>query len=227
MYELLGSMPTVPGAIGAYRRAALLAVGGLSPDTLAEDTDLTMAICRAGWQVAYEESAIAWTEVPGSLRQLWRQRYRWCYGTMQAMWKHRGAVGQRGAAGRLGRRVLPYLLLFNVLLPLLAPVIDVALLYSLLFLDPLQASELWAGFAMLQIVTCGYALRLDHERLRTLWALPLQQVVYRQLLYLVTVHSVITALLGSLQRWQPLRRAGVFAAEPPGMEAASEPARAR
>jgi cellulose synthase/poly-beta-1,6-N-acetylglucosamine synthase-like glycosyltransferase len=46
--------------------------------TLAEDTDLTMATLRSGWLVRYEETAIAWTEAPATLRQLWRQRYRWC-----------------------------------------------------------------------------------------------------------------------------------------------------
>ncbi len=211
MYDMLGTMPTVPGAIGAFRRAALAAAGGVSADTLAEDTDLTMAICRTGWRVTYEETAIAWTEAPGSLRQLWRQRYRWCYGTMQSMWKHRRAVIERGASGRFGRRALTYLLVFHVLLPLFAPVVDVALIYSLIFLNPARAAEFWCGFAVLQLLICAYALRLDRERLGPLWSLPLQQVVYRQLLYLVTVQSVITAFLGSLQRWQPLRRSGVFA----------------
>jgi hypothetical protein len=67
----------------------------------------------------------------------------------------------------------------------------------------------------MQTLICGYALRLDGERLTPLWALPLQQAVYRQLLYLVTVQSLIAALLGSQQRWQPLRRTGVFAASRP------------
>jgi Glycosyl transferase family group 2 len=88
------------GAVGAFRRGALAAVGGLSGDTLAEGTDLTMAICRTGWEVTYEETAIAWTEAPASLRQLWRQRYRWCYGTIQSMWKHRRAIVEHGASGR-------------------------------------------------------------------------------------------------------------------------------
>jgi cellulose synthase/poly-beta-1,6-N-acetylglucosamine synthase-like glycosyltransferase/peptidoglycan/xylan/chitin deacetylase (PgdA/CDA1 family) len=218
MYDVIRAMPTVPGAVGAFRRSALVAVGGLSRDTLAEDTDLTMAICRHGWEVTYEESAIAWTEAPASLGQLWRQRYRWCYGTMQSLWKHRRAVIEPGASGRLGRRCLPYLVLFHVLLPLFAPLVDVALGYSLLFLNPLRALEFWLGFACLQALICGYALRLDGERLTPLWALPLQQVVYRQLLYLVTVQSLITALLGSQQRWQPLRRTGVFAAAQPSDE---------
>src|SRR5206468_175254 len=77
---------------------------GVSADTLAEDTDLTMAIIRAGWRVVYEERAVAWTEAPSTLRQLWRQRYRWCYGTLQEMWKHRRSFIERGIAGRLGRR---------------------------------------------------------------------------------------------------------------------------
>ncbi|MEJ3748100.1 glycosyltransferase, partial [Actinomycetes bacterium KLBMP 9797] len=89
LYETLRCMPTVPGAIGAFRRRALLSAGGVSDDTLAEDTDLTMALCRAGWHIVYEESARAWTEAPATLDQLWKQRYRWSYGTMQAMWKHR------------------------------------------------------------------------------------------------------------------------------------------
>lgn len=121
LFDLAECMPTVPGAVGAFRRDALVRTGGVSDDTLAEDTDLTMTLCRAGWRAVYQEDAIAWTEAPASLGALWRQRYRWCYGTLQAMWKHRGALLQSGAAGKLGRRGLLYLLLFQVLLPLLAP----------------------------------------------------------------------------------------------------------
>jgi cellulose synthase/poly-beta-1,6-N-acetylglucosamine synthase-like glycosyltransferase/peptidoglycan/xylan/chitin deacetylase (PgdA/CDA1 family) len=211
MFDMLGAIPTVPGAIGAFRREALAAVGGLSAETLAEDTDLTMALCRSPWRVVYEPGAVAWTEAPGSMRQLWRQRYRWCYGTMQAMWKHRRAVIEPGSSGRLGRRCLLYLAVFHVVLPLLAPVVDVFSVYGLVFLNPLNVALFWLAFAVLQTLACGYALWLDRERLRSLWALPLQQVVYRQLLYLVTIHSVITALLGTRQRWQVIQRMGVFA----------------
>jgi cellulose synthase/poly-beta-1,6-N-acetylglucosamine synthase-like glycosyltransferase len=119
------------------------------------------------WRVTYEESAIAWTEAPSSLRQLWRQRYRWCYGTLQAMWKHRRAVIERSPSGRFGRRTLTYLGLYQVLLPLIAPVADLATIYGFLFLNPLKAGGFWLAFNLLQLVTYGYALRLDRERLRT------------------------------------------------------------
>ncbi|MEU8621791.1 bifunctional polysaccharide deacetylase/glycosyltransferase family 2 protein [Streptomyces sp. NPDC048623] len=208
MYDVLECMPTVPGAIGAFRREALARVGGVSEDTLAEDTDLTMALCRDGWRVVYEESAIAWTEVPATLRQLWKQRYRWCYGTLQAMWKHRRAVVERGQAGKLGRRGLLYLLLFQTVLPLIAPLVDVFAVYGLLFQDAGQALGVWLGFTAVQVATAVYALRLDRERFEPIWTLPLQIFVYRQLMYLVVVQSVVTALLGSRLRWHRMQRTG-------------------
>ncbi|WP_306184768.1 MULTISPECIES: bifunctional polysaccharide deacetylase/glycosyltransferase family 2 protein [unclassified Streptomyces] len=222
LFDLAECMPTVPGAVGAFRRRALQALGGVSDVTLAEDTDLTMALCRAGWRVVYEEGAVAWTEAPASLNALWRQRYRWCYGTLQAMWKHRGALVQRGAAGKLGRRGLLYLLLFQVLLPLLAPVVDVFALYGLLFLDPVRIVGLWLAFLVLQLVMGLYAFRLDGERPGPLWSLPLQQFVYRQLMYLVVIQSVFTAVSGSRLRWQRMERYGSLQA--PGPAPAPAPA---
>ncbi|WP_436791229.1 bifunctional polysaccharide deacetylase/glycosyltransferase family 2 protein [Yinghuangia sp. YIM S10712] len=155
-----------------------------------------------------EERALAWTEAPESLQQLWRQRYRLCYGTLQAMWKHRRAVFDRGPAGHLGRRGLPYLFLFQVLLPLLAPVVDVFALYGLVFLDPWRMLGIWLAFLATQMLTAVYALRLDKERLGPIWTLPLQQFVYRQLMYLVVIQSVVTAVLGNRLRWQRMQRTG-------------------
>ena len=213
MYDMLGIMPTVPGAIGAFRRQALRQIGGVSHDTLAEDTDLTMALCRTSWRIVYAADAIAWTEAPASLRQLWQQRYRWSYGTMQAMWKHRRAVIEHGRSGRFGRLCLTYLTLFQVLMPLVAPAIDISSLYGLLFLNKLHVAVFWLSFVALQALAGGYALRLDREPLRALWVLPFQQVVYRQLMYLVTIQSAMTAMLGTRQRWQAIRRSGTFAGQ--------------
>ena len=208
LFDVAECMPTVPGAIGAFRIEALRNVGGVSDDTLAEDTDLTMALCRDGWRVVYQEDARAWTEAPATLGALWRQRYRWCYGTLQAMWKHRGAVLQKGAAGKLGRRGLGYLFVLQVLLPLFAPVVDVFALYGLIFLDPLRIGVLWLVFLAVQFLMAAYAFRLDRERLGPLWTLPLQQFVYRQLMYLVVIQAVVTAVAGVHLRWHRMERYG-------------------
>ncbi|WP_211303942.1 bifunctional polysaccharide deacetylase/glycosyltransferase family 2 protein [Pseudosporangium ferrugineum] len=223
MFDVAECMPTVPGAIGAFRRAAVEDVGGVSADTLAEDTDFTMAVLRDGWRVVYEPGAVAWAEAPSTLRQLWRQRYRWCYGTMQAMWKHRRALRERGRAGRLGRRGLAYLLLFQVLLPLTAPMVDVYALYGLFFLDPLTVAATWLGFTAVQVATAAYALHLDGERWTPLWSLPLQQIVYRQLMYLVVVQSTVMALLGGRLRWHRMARTGAATAHAAGDRDRNDP----
>jgi cellulose synthase/poly-beta-1,6-N-acetylglucosamine synthase-like glycosyltransferase/peptidoglycan/xylan/chitin deacetylase (PgdA/CDA1 family) len=208
LYETLQCMPTVPGAIGAFRRHALLSAGGMSGATLAEDTDITMAICRAGWKVVYEERARAWTEAPASLQQLWRQRYRWAYGTMQAMWKHRRALVERGASGRFGRRGLGMLFVFGVALPLLAPVMDLMAVYGLFFFDWVKTAGAWLSMLGLQLITAVVAFRLDREQMRPLWALTLQQFIYRQMMYMVLIQSVLTALTGVRLRWHKLQRTG-------------------
>ena len=206
MYEVLGCMPTVPGAIGAFRREALADIGGISGSTLAEDTDITLEIGRAGWRVVHEDSAIAWTEVPRTLRDLFRQRSRWAYGTIQSIWKHRAALWRRGEG--FGRRAVAYLTLFQVALPLAAPLIDLFAIYSIVFLDPWPILGFWLAFNAFQFALAWYAFHLDGERKRTLWALPLQQFVYRQVMYIVVIDALISALLGRRLSWRRAERTG-------------------
>jgi len=159
--------------------------------------------------VVYEERAKAWTEAPATLEQLYRQRYRWSYGTMQAMWKHRRALFDHGPSGRFGRVGLPFLALFGVLLPMLAPVVDIMLLYGLVFWELEKTLIGWGGMLALQLFTAAVAFRFDRESLRPLWRLPLQQFAYRQLMYLVLMQSATTALTGGRLRWHKLQRAGL------------------
>jgi cellulose synthase/poly-beta-1,6-N-acetylglucosamine synthase-like glycosyltransferase/peptidoglycan/xylan/chitin deacetylase (PgdA/CDA1 family) len=209
MYEVLQCTPTVPGAIGAFRRDVLAEVGGVSDDTLAEDTDLTLAIGRTGRRVVYTDDARAWTEAPATLGSLWRQRYRWSYGTMQAVWKHKGALLTRDPRQkRIGRRALPYIFLFQILLPTIAPLIDLFALYALLFTDPWPVIGYWLAFNAIQFALAAFAFTIDRESLRPLWALPLQQFVYRQLMYLVIIESTISAIVGTRAHWGSLERTG-------------------
>ncbi|WP_327184525.1 bifunctional polysaccharide deacetylase/glycosyltransferase family 2 protein [Streptomyces sp. NBC_01334] len=208
MYDLLRCMPTIPGAIGAFRREAVLEVGGMSEDTLAEDTDITIAMHRGGWQVVYQEHAKAWTEAPGSLKQLWSQRYRWSYGTMQALWKHRKSLTDKGPSGRFGRVGMPLVVLFQIITPVFAPLIDVFTIYSMIFIDFQAALLAWLAVLGVQLGCAAYAFRLDREKYRYLLMMPLQQLAYRQMMYLVLIHSCITALTGGRLRWQKLKRTG-------------------
>jgi cellulose synthase/poly-beta-1,6-N-acetylglucosamine synthase-like glycosyltransferase/peptidoglycan/xylan/chitin deacetylase (PgdA/CDA1 family) len=209
MYDVLQCTPTVPGAAGAFSRNVLAEVGGVPGDTLAEDTDLTLAIGRTGRRVVYAEDARAWTEAPSTLAVLWRQRYRWSFGTMQAVFKHRGAILSRNPnERRIGRRALPYMLLFQIALPAVAPLIDLFAVYGLLFTGAVRTIAIWGAFNLVQMMIAVYAFKLDREPLRPLWALPLQQFVYRQMMYLVIIESTVSALQGIRSGWRHLPRTG-------------------
>ena len=162
-------------------------------------------------------------EAPSSVGDLWRQRYRWCYGTLQAVWKHRRAVVEGRSIGLIG---LPYALMFQVVVALAGPVVDVAALYGLTTSRAADVAVAWLGFSAAQLVLAAFAMRLDGESLRPLWAVPLQQVVYRQLMYLVVIQSVAAALAGTRLRWHKLRRLGLAGGPATATASPSTPGRA-
>ena len=67
--DYLNAITVVPGAVGAWRKQLVLDCGGFLHDTLAEDTDLTLAIRRLGYVIRYEQDAVAYTEAPGRYAQ--------------------------------------------------------------------------------------------------------------------------------------------------------------
>ena len=86
---------------------------------------------------------------------------------------------------------------------------------SILFLDPLPILAFWAAFNATQLLIAWVAFGWDREPRRPLWSLPPQQLVYRQLMYLVVIDSVMVALMGTHLRWHPHARTGdVQVAEP-------------
>src|SRR5213596_998719 len=142
-FDLLNCITVVPGALGAWRKKAIEAAGGITADTVAEDADLTIAIRRLGWRISYDEEAFAWTEAPETPGQLIRQRFRWTFGTLQSFWKHSSTLF-RWKYGTLGWIALPNIFVFQLVLPLISPLIDLLFLWSvgLWALEKLQLSWL-------------------------------------------------------------------------------------
>src|SRR5207302_1897126 len=105
----LGAVSVVPGAIGAWRTAAVRQAGSYHTDTVAEDADLTMALLQNGYRVEYEDLSLAFTEAPVNANGLMRQRFRWSFGILQAVWKHRSAFARKGALGWIA---LPNIIIF-------------------------------------------------------------------------------------------------------------------
>ena len=76
--------------------------------------------------------AIAWTEAPETVRTLARQRFRWAYGTLQCLWKHRDMVFNWNYRA-LGWFSLPSVWFFQIILVAITPMVDLFLLVSLPF----------------------------------------------------------------------------------------------
>ncbi|MGH9683802.1 MAG: glycosyltransferase [Candidatus Acidiferrales bacterium] len=218
-FDLLNCIPVVPGAAGAWRADLLRSHGGFSGDTVAEDTDLTLTIRREGWKILYDEDAIGRTEVPDTMEALVRQRFRWTFGTLQAVWKHRDTFG-KPRYGTLGWIAIPNIFLFQILLPLVSPLIDLLFILSLVLwgLAQLQIAhlpQLWTAqdverslvffaiFMLIDLLTCVVAFALEKDEDWTLLApLLIQRFYYRQMMYVVLFRALKEAIRGRPVGWR-------------------------
>lgn len=224
--DALGAITVVPGAVGAWRREALDGVGRYPEDTLAEDQDLTIAIQRRGWRVAYDVEAIALTEAPESFRALGKQRYRWSFGTLQCLWKHRDVL-KSGRPRGLAWFGMPQAWLFQIVFAAVSPIIDLALLISIVGTilrvhqhgwaqtqsDVLRMGVYWLVFVSIDLLAGWIAYRLEPTRQRFPGLLMIaQRFVYRQLMYGVVLRSIRAALHGHAVGWGKLVRTGTVTA---------------
>ena len=227
-FDALNCITVVPGAVGAWRREPVARAGGFSDTTLAEDADLTLAIRKLGYSVVYEDEAVALTEAPDTVRGFVRQRFRWMYGTMQAAWKHRDILF-RPRYGALGFVALPNVLIFQVLFPLISPVMDLMLIGSLGFaaLDRWQHPNGYSTDALGRVlfyyalfVTVDYlaaALAFALEPRENKWLLVglfWQRFFYRQLMYYVAIKSTLASVRGALVGWGKQDRKATVQAPP-------------
>ncbi|HXD23538.1 MAG TPA: glycosyltransferase, partial [Gemmatimonadaceae bacterium] len=219
-FSLLNCITVIPGAVGAWRRSALVEAGGFTHDTLAEDQDLTIAIRKHGHVIAYAERAIAWTEAPDTLSTLSRQRFRWSFGTLQCAWKHKDALFRR-KYGTLGSVALPNTWLFGLLLTALSPLADLTFLFSLFSvwltfkthgdtyaLTDLEHVLLFYGvFLITDWMGAMIAFLMEPDEEKGLsWLIMLQRFAYRQIMYSVVLKSFFAAFRGRVVGWGLLER---------------------
>lgn len=203
--DLLNAITVVPGAVGAWRKELILSLGGFGHDTLAEDTDLTLAIRRLGFRIRYEEKAIAYTEAPEDTKGLAKQRFRWAFGTLQAAWKHRDALFVP-RYGTLGFVALPSIWLFQVLLSALSPFAEISMLVALFAGNGAIVLVYYLAFFLLELLTGVLAYGLEGVSPADLTLLFFQRIYYRQLMHYVLGKSLIYAMRGRLVGWGKLER---------------------
>ncbi|MGA3133126.1 MAG: glycosyltransferase [Terracidiphilus sp.] len=221
--NLFHVITVVPGAIGAWRTAPVKAAGGYPLNTVAEDADLTMSLLEQGWKVNYEDRALAFTEAPIDARGLMRQRFRWSFGTLQAVWKHRAAFVRNKAMGLFA---LPNILIFQMFLPLVSPFIDILFVAGIVnFLvdrhyHPEAASAAsftrlivyFLGFLVIDFITSSVAFSLERRHPANkgdgwlLFHIWLQRFAYRQVFSIVLFKTLKRAIDGKPFNWDKLER---------------------
>ena len=221
--DLFHVVTVVPGAIGAWRTAAVKTGGCYPVNTVAEDADLTMSLLEQGLKVVYEDRSLAFTEAPIDAGGLMRQRFRWSFGTLQAVWKHRAAFVRNKAMGLFA---LPNILIFQMLLPLVSPFIDLMFLYGILhyFIDrhyhPEAASAAnfqklltyFLAFICIDFITSVLAFSLERRHPANkgdgwlLFHIWLQRFSYRQLFSVVLFKTLKRAIDGKPFNWDKLER---------------------
>jgi cellulose synthase/poly-beta-1,6-N-acetylglucosamine synthase-like glycosyltransferase/peptidoglycan/xylan/chitin deacetylase (PgdA/CDA1 family)/spore germination protein YaaH len=227
----MGAVSVVPGAIGAWRVSAVREAGGFHTDTVAEDADLTMALLRLGYRVEYEDLALAYTEAPVNARGLMRQRFRWSFGILQSVWKHRTAFGRQGVLGWIA---LPNIAIFQVLLPLVSPFIDIMFFVGAIWYfvqksfhpestDPASFQRLlifFAVFLIMDFIASAIAFALERRQAQApedTWLLSqvwLQRFAYRQLFSLVLIKTLKRAAEGRRFAWDKLERTAAMSYQP-------------
>ena len=204
-YAVWNCITVAPGAVSALRRDAIIEAGGFSTDTLAEDTDLTLSLHKKGYRIDYAPYAIGWTEAPESYRTLAKQRFRWAFGTLQCLWKHRDLVFNPQFKA-LGWFSLPSVWFFQIILIAFTPVVDALLLFSLIAGG---ASNMWIYFiifVLMDFILAIMACWMDNEKLRHAWTILPMRMIYRPLLSWVIWRAIFKALKGAWVTWGKIER---------------------
>ncbi len=229
--DVLGAVSVVPGAIGAWRVSAVREAGCFQVDTVAEDADLTMALLRRGYRVEYEDMALAYTEAPVNANGLMRQRFRWSFGILQAVFKHRSVFARKGVLGWIA---LPNIMIFQILLPLVSPLIDIMFAVGTIWYfvqkhfhpdstDPASFHKLVAfffAFLVIDFLASAIAFALERRRpddKEDVWLLSqvwLQRFAYRQLFSVVLFKTLKRALEGRKFAWDKLERTAAVKLRP-------------
>ncbi len=149
------------GSCALIRREALLSVGGVATDTIAEDFHTTIKLHRDGWRTHYDERIIAQGRAPHDLAAYLLQRDRWARGNLAVFTTPESPLRARELTFSQRLSYLASLLSY-----LAGPVrlLMVAVLAAVLWtgalplrIAPLALASLWAP-ATLLMVLAGSAL---------------------------------------------------------------------
>lgn len=123
-WRALNMVLVISGAMGMFKKSAVVEVGGYRTQTVGEDMELIVRMHhhfkRQGvpYQVDFLPDPVCWTEAPETLQVLGRQRKRWHRGLLECFALHK-EMTFNPRYGRVGLFAMPFFLIFEIFGPLI------------------------------------------------------------------------------------------------------------
>lgn len=219
-FAFLNCITVVPGAIGAWKTDVIKEVGGFESDTLAEDAELTLRVLKRGYLVSYADDALAYTEAPENMQNIFKQRFRWVFGTLQSVFKHKEVLFNPKYKF-LGLISLPNVLIFQLGFNLIAPILDIYVFLNLIYflwqkvvhtdislhavLTPFIFYIIFLAIDM-AVAIAAFIMEKNKEDSGLLLYYPIQRIIFRLIIYIVSVKSLLIAIKGQLVGWGKFAR---------------------
>jgi biofilm PGA synthesis N-glycosyltransferase PgaC len=198
----------IPGPIGLFRKRVIEDLGGYLRDTFAEDCELTLRIMAAGWKVKYESKAVAWTEAPETHDALFKQRYRWSRGILQAVLKHSSRL--RRPDGDLIDWIFLWVLVFEAVIWPAMNVFAILFFVAVGFWAGLGSLVVlwWAQITVLDMVAALFCVSLEQEDLKLTFYAVLYRLYFIPLIDVIKLFASVDEMLGVGMGWGKLERLG-------------------
>ncbi len=223
-WSAINAMPNVSGGYGMFDTEVAISAGGYSSDSLAEDMDvLTRMIgycCdfNRKYRVVQIPDTCCYTEVPGNLQQLYRQRTRWGHGLIQTFGKYYRMIFNRKYR-QFGLITLPYLLIFEFLAPLIEFVGFITFTY-LAFTGGVNWDTAYIIFAVMYVfcvqlsfvvIYYDYSQNKFHRvssYIRLVLAAMLEPFIFHPLILLFSLRGYLRFIMKQRIVWGEMKRKG-------------------
>jgi peptidoglycan-N-acetylglucosamine deacetylase len=206
-FDIFGTVMVVPGALGAFRKSALIERGEYDKDTLTEDFDATIKLLKSGRSVQGSSFALSYTEAPSTLRDFYKQRIRWYRGNLQTLIKHRDIITSRKNR-MLNSYAYPASLLTMLLLPLLGIIVSAVTILALINGEGMSILLFFSLFVCMQVVLSAIAITMDNEDWKLLIFSPFFVVGYKQIIDIVTLKGILDVIFKKNLKWTSPKRMG-------------------
>ncbi|MEA4997897.1 MAG: glycosyltransferase [Candidatus Limiplasma sp.] len=119
----MGMLLIISGAFGAFRKDAVVSVGGYTTNCIGEDMELVVKLHRGlrdsgkPYRIDFLPDPICWTQPPENLRDLYKQRKRWQIGLINVLMRHKD-MAFNPKYGKAGLLMLPYYWIFEFIGPI-------------------------------------------------------------------------------------------------------------